>query len=473
MPLQARAQSDDPCETVMDCPADMFLTTSGTGTTAELEVTATNPCIENVRVQCYLGSAAGTPVRPETIFPPGTNLVVCLALDETGNELTNCSFRVVVERDTQSPRLVRPARLIVPCTEPGGAIVEFTAAAIDDLDPEPTVTCEPPSGSFFPTGTNTVTCTALDAAGNRTIEQFAVIVSGGCGGSRCLELNPPEDLTVPCTGPEGAMVDFAVTARDTCTGAEVQVSCEPPAGSVFPVGVTRVICRVDEAGLEGATSFLVEVTDDVPPVIECPDDIVVDAMSPLGAVVEFSVTATDNCTAQPILRCSQEGGTVFPPGETRVLCEAADASGNLAHCTFVVTVNPPREFEAIQTGVDQFELRWTGNAVVESTDRLGVDAIWEVVEEPPIGEDNEWVMMLPTSDQSRYFRWRILPVVPPADRDGDGLPDSEDRCPDTPNGLEVDEEGCALFDLVATPERALSGDETQFPLRVLPPGQPV
>lgn len=460
--IPLHAQSNDPCETVMDCPEEVFLTTSGNGTTADLSVTASNPCIDSVRVQCYLGTRTGTPIQRDTVFPLGTNEVSCIASDAFGNELTNCSFRVVVELDTQSPQLIRPARLIVPCTEPGGAIVEFTAGATDDFDSEPAVTCEPPSGSFFPTGTNTVTCTTRDTAGNRTVEQFEVIVSGGCGETRCLELTPPEDLTVPCTGPSGATVEFDVTGRNSCTGARVPVSCEPPSGSVFPLGITRVICRVDEEGIEGATSFLVEVTDEVPPVIECPGDMVVDAMSPLGAVVNYSVKATDDCTAQPVIRCAPASGTVFPVGETRVLCEAADASGNLVHCTFVVTVNPSKPFTAAQTDADRLELRWTGNAVLESTDRLGGNADWQEVNEPAVEENEEWTIKIPTSETSRYFRWRLLPVVPPADRDGDGLPDSEDRCPDTPMGLAVDETGCALFDLLATPEQALGEEEVQL-----------
>lgn len=35
------------------------------------------------------------------------------------------------------------------------------------------------------------------------------------------------------------------------------------------------------------------------------------------------------------------------------------------------------------------------------------------------------------------------PVAPPADTDGDGVPDPRDLCPDTPRGALVDEDGCA------------------------------
>lgn len=38
------------------------------------------------------------------------------------------------------------------------------------------VVCEPPSGSFFPLGTNTVQCTAIDSAGNAVTCSFTVTV---------------------------------------------------------------------------------------------------------------------------------------------------------------------------------------------------------------------------------------------------------------------------------------------------------
>jgi hypothetical protein len=49
---------------------------------------------------------------------------------------------------------------------PPGAVVEFTPAATDNFDPDPAVTCTPPSGSFFPLGSTVVTCAAADASGN-------------------------------------------------------------------------------------------------------------------------------------------------------------------------------------------------------------------------------------------------------------------------------------------------------------------
>jgi hypothetical protein len=66
----------------------------------------------------------------------------------------------------------------VDATSPQGATVTFSATAVDDRDPNPTVTCAPSSGSVFAIGITAVTCTARDAAGNSSSGSFTVTVRG-------------------------------------------------------------------------------------------------------------------------------------------------------------------------------------------------------------------------------------------------------------------------------------------------------
>jgi outer membrane protein assembly factor BamB len=79
-------------------------------------------------------------------------------------------------RDETPPVLSVPTDLTVEATGPAGATVVFSATATDDSDPNPVVTCTPPSGSIFPIGTTTVTCTATDASGNSATASFNVHV---------------------------------------------------------------------------------------------------------------------------------------------------------------------------------------------------------------------------------------------------------------------------------------------------------
>ena len=60
---------------------------------------------------------------------------------------------------------------------PNGTIVNYDLPTVtDDTDPNPTISCEPESGSLFPIGSTTVTCTAQDASGNTSTVEFTVIV---------------------------------------------------------------------------------------------------------------------------------------------------------------------------------------------------------------------------------------------------------------------------------------------------------
>ena len=101
-----------------------------------------------------------------TAFPSGVTTVVCTGFDASGN--TNvCTFTVTV-LDNQPPRISCPPDRVVVATSPKGAQVYYSPSATDNCDPNVTVECSPPSGSFFPLGETAVVCVAKDAAGNRS-----------------------------------------------------------------------------------------------------------------------------------------------------------------------------------------------------------------------------------------------------------------------------------------------------------------
>ncbi len=79
-------------------------------------------------------------------------------------------------QDTTPPSVNCPANLTVEATSAAGVVVTFTATASDAVDGALTPTCSPASGSTFPLGTTTVTCTAIDAANNQGTCTFTVTV---------------------------------------------------------------------------------------------------------------------------------------------------------------------------------------------------------------------------------------------------------------------------------------------------------
>jgi hypothetical protein len=94
---------------------------------------------------------------------------------------------------------------------------------------------------------------------------------------------------------------------------------------------------------------LVVRDDTTPPVVSCPDDIVISGADPEGAVVIYdfdaaltgkgttAAVAADDC-GEVEIKFFPPSGSVFPPGVTEVTCEVTDTSGNVTVCTFEVTV---------------------------------------------------------------------------------------------------------------------------------------
>jgi Tol biopolymer transport system component len=101
-----------------------------------------------------------------------------LAAGDT-NGVSDVFLALVTWGDDVPPALTVPAWTVVaPADRPDGAVVTYEVTASDAVDPNPTVSCEPPSGSVFPIGDTTVNCTATDASGNIGTGSFSVHVQG-------------------------------------------------------------------------------------------------------------------------------------------------------------------------------------------------------------------------------------------------------------------------------------------------------
>jgi probable HAF family extracellular repeat protein len=120
--------------------------------------------------------------------------------------------------DTTPPKLA-VSDLVVNATSPAGAVVTYVVQATDDTDPNPTVQCNPPSGSTFAIGTTTVNCTATDASGNRATASFTVRVKGA-----------PEQLAdlrhaVFGVGPGSSLADKVTLALNYLNNGNVAGAC--------------------------------------------------------------------------------------------------------------------------------------------------------------------------------------------------------------------------------------------------------
>ena len=214
-------------------PGDTFASATGPGgAVVDYTVSATDLVDPNPIVDCA--------PPPGATFPLGVTAVSCTATDNEGNSSSG-GFDVTV-LDEGLPLLDVPGDLVVEATGPTGAQVTFTVTASDDVDPDPLVVCAPASGTTFPLGATTVECTATDDVGNQTAGSFTVTVSD----TSPPILDLPSDITAPASGPQGAIVTFEATATDLVAG-DVPVSCDPPSGSLFPIGATTVTCTASDA----------------------------------------------------------------------------------------------------------------------------------------------------------------------------------------------------------------------------------
>ena len=89
-----------------------------------------------------------------SFFPFGNTIVTCTASDKHGNSSSG-TFTVSVG-DSTPPVLNLPTVVTAIATSRNGARVNYTVTATDNIDPNPTVKCTPPSGSQFPLGRTTV-----------------------------------------------------------------------------------------------------------------------------------------------------------------------------------------------------------------------------------------------------------------------------------------------------------------------------
>src|SRR5439155_904932 len=128
----------------------------------------------------------------------------------------------------------------------------------------------PAAGALVGLGTNTVTVTATDAAGNSTTCTTSFVVT---------DATPP---TVVCSAAPGATFDAncqaavpnvlgVVTVSDNCTATgAITLSQSPAAGTLVGLGTNTItVTATDGAGNSATCTTTFTVTDSTPPSVVC------------------------------------------------------------------------------------------------------------------------------------------------------------------------------------------------------------
>ena len=141
------------------------------GTWTNQDVTVEFACTDSL-------SGVNSLTGPVTLTGEGANQSVHGACsDAAGNtsDLTVDGINI----DKTAPVMANwPGAINAEAPGPDGVAVTYTEPTVtDNLDPVPTLTCSPASGSIFPVGQTTVVCTASDAASNTGSGSFSITVT--------------------------------------------------------------------------------------------------------------------------------------------------------------------------------------------------------------------------------------------------------------------------------------------------------
>lgn len=137
----------------------------------------------------------------------------------------------------------------------------------------------------------------------------------------------PAAMTVQATNPAGAAVTYAApTATDNLDGAR-PVTCTPPSGNHFPMGLTTVACTArDNSGNGAVGTFTVTVQDTTPPVVTA---VVSPAANPAGwRLGDVTVTGTGADSGSGVASCTTVTLSAEGAGQSaKVSC--TDNAGNV------------------------------------------------------------------------------------------------------------------------------------------------
>ncbi len=288
-------------------------------------------------------------IQPGSVFTTGDTTVVYTATDASGN-ISICFFNVTV-RDVVPPTFLDCPTLpiVFPNGDPCGNIVSFNLpTGMDNCTPEDELVYTSsywPDSTIFYVGTTTFPFRVTDASVLHDECFMTVIVEGPVPGF----INIPD--TIPVTNDCQAAVTWPqLIPVGFCP--PITIDSSHASGSIFPFGATTVTYEATDSLFNSVTaSFVVMVSEDIPPVIDCPvspivvsitgeivsdpSDFLLDASPIAGCdsvVLTFNLPpATDNCVIPTVfLLPGSPSGSGFTRGYNELLFGAVDSSGNLS-----------------------------------------------------------------------------------------------------------------------------------------------
>ena len=213
-------------------------------------------------------------------------------------------------------------------------------------------------------------------AGFFGIDQFTykVVASNGTSNVATVTVTVPQNQPAPvanndnATTPKGTPVTIPVLGNDNLNGGTIQMVMlvSSPANGTVTLNAANQYVYTPNAGFVGTNQFTYKVVasngtsniatvtvtitdpcanDITPPVITCPANMSKTPTNGGTCWTNFTwnaATATDNCSTPSVTQIAgPASGSCIGYGVSTITYKATDAKGNLATCSFTVTINRP------------------------------------------------------------------------------------------------------------------------------------
>ena len=250
--------------------------------------------------------------------------------DACGN--TNAHVQIIYLIDTTPPQFDPPAGVVVECGDPiDPGVLGAPSNRVDN--------CGAVTGRFadtvVPGGIDRVWIIEDDCGNAATHTQRIDVIDSTAPVIAC-----PSDLVLECDADIAPATTGSATATDGCSTVTVTwadiATTDSCAGART---IVRVWTATDACGNTASCTQTLTVVDSTAPAIVCPPDLVLECDASIDPARAGLATATDNCSSTAVTYTDTVTvGICLGASIIARIWTAADACGNTAACTQIITI---------------------------------------------------------------------------------------------------------------------------------------
>ncbi len=334
-------------------------------------VTVTEECSDNddliytLTVNGEVVSTGGSEVAFDCSYI-GANEATLVVTDDCGNNSLPCEFILEIQ-DNIAPSLTCPADIVIGLE--GGECEEYVIAdAIVTDNCSWTIVYDPPVNDFFPIGVTVVTATVTDAGGNVVECTFNVEIVEYVPQSNTLACNDAINLSLDGNCEAVLTADMILEGNDYACYEDYCIDISDENGNLVgsndytfgigDIGQTFTVMITDCLG-DGNTCWgTVTIEEKFQPEIQCPNDVSIACnvdpearyvlpdyplSHPLYGQLITGEAFLLNCEVGAVISYGDVftdfGQCASPRGEVVRTWTVEDASGNVATCDQVISIN--------------------------------------------------------------------------------------------------------------------------------------